>query len=104
SLPATPRPSRGGDGRPPAPHNRKLSPKAVGSAACNRPDVPMLPSWATVPRRRETPAMPKGAEPELMDKWKTADAVETYGVRHWGKGYFGVNKAGHVTVQPSQRA
>jgi len=48
--------------------------------------------------------MPKGAETELMDKWKIQDAVETYGVRLWGKGYFGVNKAGHVTVQPNKRA
>jgi arginine decarboxylase len=47
--------------------------------------------------------MPKAAEPELMDKWKIQDAVETYGVRHWGKGYFGINKQGHVTVQPSKR-
>ncbi len=47
--------------------------------------------------------MPKGAEPELMDKWKIQDAVETYGVRHWGKGYFAVNKLGHVTVQPNKR-
>jgi len=37
---------------------------------------------------------------ELMDKWKTLDAVETYGIRHWGKGYFGINGAGHVTVHP----
>ncbi len=48
--------------------------------------------------------MPKGAEPELMEKWKIADAVETYGVRNWGKGYFGINKLGHVTVQPTKRA
>ncbi len=48
--------------------------------------------------------MPKGAEPELMDKWKIQDAVETYGVRHWGKGYFGVNRYGHVTVHPSKRS
>ena len=48
--------------------------------------------------------MPKGAETELMDKWKIQDAVETYGVRLWGKGYFGVNKAGHVTVHPNKRA
>jgi arginine decarboxylase len=47
--------------------------------------------------------MPKGAEPELMDKWKIQDAVETYGVRHWGKGYFGVNRSGHVTVHPNKR-
>jgi arginine decarboxylase len=37
---------------------------------------------------------------ELIEQWKTQDAVETYNVRHWGKGYFGINKAGHVTVHP----
>src|SRR5215475_7190318 len=47
--------------------------------------------------------MPKGVEPELMDQWKVHDAVETYGIRHWGKGYFGVNSAGHVTVHPNKR-
>jgi arginine decarboxylase len=41
---------------------------------------------------------------ELMEKWKTQDAFETYGVRHWGKGYFGINKTGHVTVHPNKRA
>ncbi len=40
---------------------------------------------------------------ELMEKWKVADALETYGVRHWGKGYFSINKSGHVTVHPSKR-
>src|SRR5208283_1566494 len=39
---------------------------------------------------------------QLMDKWKTQDALETYGVRHWGKGYFHINKAGHVTVHPNK--
>src|SRR5438105_8045160 len=39
---------------------------------------------------------------ELMDKWKTQDALETYGVRHWGKGYFHINKLGHVTVHPNK--
>lgn len=47
--------------------------------------------------------MPKGLEPELMDHWKLHDAVETYGVRNWGKGYFGINSAGHVTVHPNKR-
>jgi arginine decarboxylase len=41
---------------------------------------------------------------ELIEKWKIQDALETYGVRHWGKGYFGVNKAGHVTVHPNKRS
>jgi arginine decarboxylase len=52
----------------------------------------------------ETPEMPKGAEPELMERWKIQDALETYGVRHWGKGYFSINKAGHVTVLPNKQA
>src|SRR6516225_5811812 len=48
--------------------------------------------------------MPKGAEQELLDKWKIVDAVETYGIRNWGKGYFSINKAGHVTVHPNKHA
>lgn len=32
--------------------------------------------------------------------WTLQDAVETYGVHNWGKGYFGVNDKGHVTVHP----
>jgi arginine decarboxylase len=51
----------------------------------------------------ETNEMPKGAETELMDKWKVQDAVDMYGVRLWGKGYFGINKLGHVTVHPNKR-
>jgi arginine decarboxylase len=37
---------------------------------------------------------------ELIEKWKIHDALETYGIRNWGKGYFGINEAGHVTVHP----
>jgi arginine decarboxylase len=40
---------------------------------------------------------------ELIEKWKIHDSVETYGIRHWGKGYFGINKSGHVTVHPNKR-
>jgi arginine decarboxylase len=47
--------------------------------------------------------MPKGAEQELLEKWKVADAGEMYGIRNWGKGYFSINKAGHVIVQPNKR-
>jgi arginine decarboxylase len=38
-----------------------------------------------------------------MEKWKVADSLEMYGVRHWGKGYFSINKSGHVTVHPTKR-
>jgi arginine decarboxylase len=48
--------------------------------------------------------MGKGAEPQLMEKWKIQDALETYGVKNWGKGYFNLNKAGHVTVHPNKKA
>ena len=40
---------------------------------------------------------------ELIDKWKVQDALEMYGVRHWGKGYFSINERGHVTVHPDKR-
>ena len=30
--------------------------------------------------------------------WTLADAFETYGVRSWGAGYFGINDKGNVTV------
>src|SRR5205085_2846486 len=39
----------------------------------------------------------------LMEKWKVHDAVEMYGVRNWGKGYFAINKAGHLQVHPTKR-
>src|ERR1700730_9215947 len=51
----------------------------------------------------ETASMAKAAAPELMEKWKIQDAMETYGVRHWGKGYFGINKLGHVIVMPDKK-
>jgi arginine decarboxylase len=41
---------------------------------------------------------------ELIDKWKVQDALETYRVREWGKGYFSINRAGHVTVHPTKKA
>ncbi len=40
---------------------------------------------------------------DLMDAWKIQDAIETYEVRHWGKGYFGINERGHVAVHPNKR-
>ncbi len=47
--------------------------------------------------------MAKSGQTELMDKWKIQDALETYGCKRWGKGYFSINKAGHVTVHPTKR-
>jgi arginine decarboxylase len=39
---------------------------------------------------------------QLIEKWKIHDALETYGVRNWGKGYFSINDLGHVTVHPDK--
>src|SRR5437867_10021685 len=39
---------------------------------------------------------------DITEKWKVQDAYDTYGVRHWGKGYFGVNDRGHVVVHPDK--
>src|SRR6516165_391928 len=47
--------------------------------------------------------MPKSLDQEFIEKWKINDAVETYRIPHWGKGYFGINKLGHVTVHPFKR-
>ena len=35
--------------------------------------------------------------------WTVADALDTYAVRNWGKGYFGISPAGHVTVHPDKQ-
>jgi arginine decarboxylase len=34
--------------------------------------------------------------------WDITEAHETYGVRNWGKGYFGINDLGHVAVHPDK--
>src|SRR5256885_781495 len=36
--------------------------------------------------------------------WKIEDAIETYGIKRWGKDYFGINQDGQVTVHPNKRA
>ena len=43
-------------------------------------------------------------DPEAVRHWKIADALETYGTKNWGKGYFGINKLGHVTVHPNKKS
>ncbi len=44
--------------------------------------------------------MAKVLDQQLIDTWNIQDALETYNVANWGKGYFGINAAGHVTVHP----
>jgi arginine decarboxylase len=44
----------------------------------------------------------RNADPDISPAWKLQDALETYGIRNWGKGYFGINKLGHVVVYPEK--
>ncbi len=37
-------------------------------------------------------------------RWSLEDALETWGIRYWGQGYFGVNERGHLTVLPGKDA
>lgn len=39
---------------------------------------------------------------DIAPSWKLHDAFETYGVKNWGKGYFGINRLGHLTVHPDK--
>ncbi|QEL20020.1 biosynthetic arginine decarboxylase [Limnoglobus roseus] len=50
------------------------------------------------------PVERKSLDAEAAHPWRNADALETYGVKNWGKGYFGINKLGHLTVHPGKAA
>ncbi len=38
----------------------------------------------------------------ILDPWKIQDSIDVYEVNHWGKGYFGINNDGNVTVHPNK--
>src|SRR5579871_1549819 len=38
--------------------------------------------------------------PTPQARWTIADALETYLIRSWGNGYFGINEKGNVCVHP----
>jgi arginine decarboxylase len=48
--------------------------------------------------------MAKALDAEITEKWKVQDALDLYNVAQWGKGYFGINKSGHVTVHPTKKS
>ncbi len=37
---------------------------------------------------------------QLQHRWTVADAQETYSIRSWGAGYFGINDKGNVCIHP----
>ncbi len=38
--------------------------------------------------------------PSSEPSWTLENAAQTYGIAHWGDGFFAINAAGHVTVRP----
>lgn len=40
---------------------------------------------------------------DLLKAWSVQDSADTYNIRNWGKGYFGVNAEGNVVVMPGKR-
>jgi len=43
-------------------------------------------------------------KPGLSQPWTVEDSADLYQVGAWGKGYFGINDAGHVVVRPDTTA
>ena len=41
---------------------------------------------------------------ETLTGWTVNDAVELYGIRNWGLGYFDINEEGEVVVRPQGKA
>src|SRR5690606_9496288 len=66
-----------------------------------RPSAPARGSGA---RARKPAASAKTGEAESSkDKWTIEDAVETYGIQHWGAGYFSISRRGEVVVDITDR-
>src|SRR5438132_581622 len=38
---------------------------------------------------------------DLLHRWSVADSLETYSIRDWGSGFFGINNKGHIEVTPA---
>ncbi len=47
--------------------------------------------------------IPRAKTEFLHGKWGVEDSARLYGLMDWGKGYFGVNEQGSVTVMPDRR-
>jgi arginine decarboxylase len=48
------------------------------------------------------PLLPREMLNDAVERWSITDASELYDVPRWGKGYFGVNSKGHLTVHPNK--
>jgi arginine decarboxylase len=68
------------------------------------------PANSAAPTLNPAPASAAPAAPQkpalkmdLLKTWSVQDSLDLYNIRNWGKGYFGVNAEGNVTVMPDKR-
>jgi arginine decarboxylase len=54
--------------------------------------------------RKPAPAPKKGEEIPAAEVWTVDDAAETYGINHWGAGYYSISRRGEVVVDLTDRA
>ena len=45
---------------------------------------------------------PAAETSDVGQGWSLSEAHETYGIRNWGKGYFGINELGNVVCTPDK--
>jgi arginine decarboxylase len=69
---------------------------ATGQSSPPSPSAPDAAGQLTAAQR------PRAARPTLDPAWTVEDSVDLYNIRGWGKGFFDVNRAGHVVVRPTK--
>ena len=53
--------------------------------------------------RKPAPLQKKGEEKPSAEVWTVDDAAETYGINHWGAGYYSISRRGEVVVDLTDR-
>ncbi len=46
----------------------------------------------------------KLVKPDLLERWTRENALDLYGIQHWGMGYFDISETGEVSVRPGGQA
>jgi arginine decarboxylase len=66
-------------------------------------DFAIVPALHPGMKREVAAKVDNTARKAAADGWKVEDALDLYQVDAWGKGYFGINDAGHVVVRPDMQ-
>jgi arginine decarboxylase len=100
----------GGGGTSPHAPAQEAGPVTAGSSAAQHPS--QHPSQHSAQQPAQQPGQqlpgnghgtkPRVARPTLDPGWTVDDSADLYNIRGWGKGFFDINRAGHVVVRPSK--